>query len=439
MRLLHVNSREFKEFFDKDVPPYAIISHRWEEEEVSFKEFKKGLIYNESGQIRSGMNKIRASCDMAQSRNQQWVWIDTCCIDKRSSAELSEAINSMYNWYKKAVECYVYLSDVCWTEHPARLREAEESFRQSRWFTRGWTLQELLAPRDVIFFDQQWKQIGTRGSFHQLISSVTGISLEHLLENDWASASYRNVPAPSACERRKDCRFHSRNEQASIATKMSWASKRETSRVEDVAYCLLGIFGINMPLLYGEGQYAFQRLQQRLLEEYLDDSLHTFHASLINSLSPPFRNYLARSPGDFAEAGGIHNYFQTIQNRDRKMRMRFLGATFSASRLKIPLRWRSYDSHRRILSIPLTCWQCTADGPKNMILRLTVDKQVLYDNDALSDVPFEHSLIQDSEKFFYPFQGRFAVWTPEKEVEICRGDLSEIMGDMAKVTRVILS
>ena len=163
MRLLNSTTHSFEEFFDKDVPRYAIISHRWEGDEVSFKDAKKKNIYNDSGQLRTGAQKIAASCSIARSKNLDWVWIDTCCIDKRSSAELSEAINSMYRWYQNAEECYVYLNDVLWdNSSDSSSRTSEDSFIKSQWFSRGWTLQELLAPRNAFFFDRNWAKIGTR-------------------------------------------------------------------------------------------------------------------------------------------------------------------------------------------------------------------------------------------------------------------------------------
>ena len=134
MRLLNVDTLEFGEFFDADIPPYTILSHRWGAEEVSHKDFKKGRM-KESG----GYKKILGCCALTRKQRDAgiyrrpyldptgllhnepmhvgWTWIDTCCIDKRSSAEMSEAINSMYRWYANAQECFVYLSDVSWRDH----------------------------------------------------------------------------------------------------------------------------------------------------------------------------------------------------------------------------------------------------------------------------------------------------------------------------------
>ena len=173
MRLLHTTSFQFKEFFDSQVPKYAISSHRWEGLEVSFQEFEDSL------KKRSpALNKVLECCYQARVRGLEWAWVDTCCIDKRSSAELSEAINSMYRWYEKAAVCYAYLADVY--GDPATSPDAETRFSNSVWFERGWTLQELLAPKHVIFFNCQWRRIGTRYSLQTAISTTTGIEEEYL-------------------------------------------------------------------------------------------------------------------------------------------------------------------------------------------------------------------------------------------------------------------
>jgi hypothetical protein len=152
---------------------------------------------------------------------------DTVCINKSSSAELSEAINSMFQWYREAQVCYAYLADV--SSDFLGSRAVSPAVRRSRWFTRGWTLQELLAPATVIFLNESWVEVGTKSSFAELISSVTGIARSDM-------ANFRD---------------------ANVAVKMSWAANRETTRTEDIAYCLMGLFGVNMPLLYGEGRNAF--------------------------------------------------------------------------------------------------------------------------------------------------------------------------------------
>lgn len=176
-------------------------------------------------------------CDEAKRNGLKYGWVDTCCIDKKSSAELSEAINSMFRWYADADVCYAYLCDV----------DSKESFANSQWFTRGWTLQEYLAPRRLIFYDRSWTAFGSRGVLTGKIQKITGIPI------------YATEPG--------------RLKEYCVAERMSWASKRRTTRQEDMAYCLLGIFDINMPLLYGEGDRAFQRLQEEIMKVNADMSL----------------------------------------------------------------------------------------------------------------------------------------------------------------------
>ena len=207
-------------------------------------------------------------------------WIDTCCIDKSSSAELSEAINSMFRWYRAAQVCYAYLSDV--SENERDHYDIGSAFRESKWFTRGWTLQELLAPRTVIFYNCGWCETGNKRSLETLISAITGI--EHLFGF----------------------------EKASVAQKMSWASKRETLREEDMAYCLLGLFGVNMPPLYGEGGKAFLRLQNEIMKVSDDESIFAW---VDDTMPNAIGGLLARSPAAFKDSWDIEKcYSLSSQN-----------------------------------------------------------------------------------------------------------------------------
>ena len=240
IRLLHTSSLELHEFEGSNVPPYAILSHTWGIEEVTFAIFQD----KNKRQQRLGWEKITKCCRYAASYALHYVWIDTCCIDKSSSAELSEAINSMFHFYRAASLCLAYLADldIVSCDTPS----AAEAFRSSRWFTRGWTLQELLAPRRMIFLNQEWCWLGTKSTLQGHIYAATGIK-KHDAEASRA---------------------------ASIAKRMSWASKRKTTRPEDIAYCLLGLFDVNMPLLYGEGpQKAFLRLQLEIIKQSDDESI----------------------------------------------------------------------------------------------------------------------------------------------------------------------
>ncbi|RBR21877.1 uncharacterized protein FIESC28_04720 [Fusarium coffeatum] len=244
MRLINVESLELESFvgdLGRGLPTYAILSHVWTNEEVSYQQMTGLLPLSENSK---GYWKIIDFCAKARNEGFDYAWIDTCCIDKTSSAELSEAINSMFQWYRDSAACYVYLEDVRSTENPV---SQDSAFRRSRWFTRGWTLQELLAPHEVIFCADDWQEIGTKASLSQTISAVTKIDVATLRKHTWAHVS--------------------------VAMIMSWASMRQTTRLEDQAYSLLGLFDVNMPLIYGEGQKAFYRLQIEIMKLSNDDSL----------------------------------------------------------------------------------------------------------------------------------------------------------------------
>jgi hypothetical protein len=274
MRFLHTKTLKLHEFFGDDIPPYAILSHTWGEGEVSLQELQSG-----HGEAKAGYDKIRRCCEMASSDGFQYAWVDTCCIDKTSSAELSEAINSMFSWYRVSDVCYVYLADV-----PADLGPGDMEFAipKSRWFTRGWTLQELIAPPSVIFFDQEWGELGTKETLETLIFETTKI--EEAVLRDAKSLEY-----------------------FSVAQKMSWASERRTTRVEDIAYCLLGIFGVNMPMLYGEGNHAFIRLQEEIMKNTMDHSIFawTDRNSFCDGL-------LAKRPNKFKYSGNVVQHKEEI-------------------------------------------------------------------------------------------------------------------------------
>jgi Heterokaryon incompatibility protein (HET) len=242
MRLLNVHTRQLSTFFEDSLPVYAILSHTWGDDEVFLQDIAQpGPSMNK----KLGYAKINGCCQQAIKDKIDWIWVDTCCIDKQSSAELSEAINSMFRWYQKSAICYAFLSDVPPDDAPL---PENSMFRASRWFSRGWTLQELLAPVHLEFFDATWSRIGSRLWLAQIISEVTLIVAE-IITHD---VSYT---------------------EASIGERMSWASRRQTSRREDMAYCLLGLLGVNMPLLYGEGSRAFTRLQEEIIRVTFDQTI----------------------------------------------------------------------------------------------------------------------------------------------------------------------
>jgi hypothetical protein len=256
MRLINISSLELEEFIGAQTPPYAILSHTWETEEVTLQELKSSSNITKS---KKGYAKIARTCDLTRKHQLSYAWVDTCCIDKSSSAELTEAINSMFQWYKAATVCFAYLSDLL--PPPAHsscdASVAGEELRPCRWFTRGWTLQELIAPKNVLFFDQAWNLRGTKDELGDAIQEITGIYTFVLQDSD------RMADLP-------------------VSTRLSWASSRETTRVEDIAYFLLGIFDANMPLLYGEGEKSFIRLQHEIIKSNSDLSIFGWHSGTIS-------------------------------------------------------------------------------------------------------------------------------------------------------------
>ncbi|KAF1987816.1 HET-domain-containing protein [Aulographum hederae CBS 113979] len=271
MRLLDVNSADLRlvEFSDAESVEYSILSHTWGEGEVLFADIQSGNFKDKAGYL-----KIKYTCNQAREHGIPYAWVDTCCIDKSSSAELSEAINSMYSWYQAARVCYVYLADV-------PFGDANSGFPKSKWFTRGWTLQELIAPRDANFYSKEWTNFGTKVELVDILSVLTGIDTGILLGQVGM-------------------------ETQSIARRMSWASKRTTTRVEDMAYCLMGLFGVNMPMLYGEGKRSFIRLQEEIMKTSDDMSLFAWRRK-----DPPLgleSGLLTDSPRDFQHTGDVFPY-----------------------------------------------------------------------------------------------------------------------------------
>lgn len=269
MRLLKTRTPEL-EFveFAGDPPLYAILSHTWGEGEVSLQDIQRG-----DATAKAGYEKIAKTREIAARDGLEYVWIDTCCIDKTNSVELSEAINSMYAWYQESEMCYVYLADLhrFWGLPPVTLR------RTNRWFTRGWTLQELIAPSAMLFLFSDWTSLGTKSSLQNQLSEITGIPDNILL----------GLSPVQSC---------------SVAQRMSWASGRTTTRLEDTAYCLMGIFGISMPMLYGEGDKAFRRLQEEIMKTSDDHSLFAWSGWSPRNAA---NGLLAASPASFRGCGNI--------------------------------------------------------------------------------------------------------------------------------------
>lgn len=282
MRLLEFNNHgevSLTKYLFNDIPPYAILSHTWgeDDEEITFQDLTQGV-----GKKKAGYGKIRFCGKQAAKDGLRYVWIDTCCIDKSNSTELSEALNSMFRWYSDAAKCYVYLLDV-----PARGPGWNSAFRKSRWFTRGWTLQELLAPEWVEFFSEKGERLGDKKSLGQQVCEITKIPIAALQAKSLS-------PFP-------------------VSMRISWATERETKRQEDKAYSLMGIVGVHMPPIYGEGRdEAFERLhgeiarrssQQGKLQQVSQDTnwhveqISTFSTANFSTGLTPVSSQAKTSPG----------------------------------------------------------------------------------------------------------------------------------------------
>ncbi|GAW14622.1 hypothetical protein ANO14919_040250 [Xylariales sp. No.14919] len=302
MRLINTRSLDLEEFVGSAIPKYAILSHTWEEGEVTFQEW----LDRDTAAKKPGYRKIVAACKQALSNQFDYLWVDTNCtstekgrvervrwsnkvagIDQKSSAELSEAINSMFAWYANSACCYVYFADLHapsstgTTESAVIPRRANtEELRKCRWFTRGWTLQELLAPKTIIFFNSNWQPCGVKHDriFRAQISKITLIETRYFEDR-------RDIFA------------------ASVSARMSWVAHRKTTREEDIAYCMLGIFGINMPLLYGEGRGAFLRLQEEIIRISNDQTIFCWNYPNMAEADEKWDSVLAPHPRVFSASG----------------------------------------------------------------------------------------------------------------------------------------
>jgi hypothetical protein len=310
----------------KDIPsPYAILSHRWgpAEQEVTMNEMLTGI-----GREKPGFKKIEACGYEASKDNIEYFWVDTCCIDKSSSAELSEAINSMFKWYRDAGICYAFLDDVGVCEELST-EDLAAMIVQSRWFSRGWTLQELIAPKEVRFFCKSWNPMGYRSALCQ------DISRQSLIEED----ALRNGASVL--------------QDISAAKRMSWAATRETTRPEDLSYCLLGIFDIQLPLLYGEGETkAFHRLQEAILNSCMDHSLLTWTpVGRIENLS----GALASHPKEFGHTNSVESaihYRDTDSITERGLRLQ-VPLVSDTNGIRAVLQCHQQDDIRGPLTLPL--------------------------------------------------------------------------------------
>ncbi|KAI0908774.1 heterokaryon incompatibility protein-domain-containing protein [Ustulina deusta] len=369
MWLINTSTHRLVFHANEPTDKYLILSHTWEEEEVTFQDFQD----LDFARTKKGFSKIEETCRLAREISLGWAWIDTCCIDKTSSAELSEAINSMFRWYHNSAICAAYLSDLPphdghapsrgqmtrgapgedleeplkenffssvdesglefggeWDgssegdpdsggdpdnellsefekellkEHKSsdKTSWAKVEFPKCRWFTRGWTLQELLAPNNVKFYDKQWNFLGNKISLRDLLSEITNIDSLALTK----SRPLRDY---------------------SVAARMSWSSERVTTRPEDQAYCLLGIFGVYMPLIYGEGTHAFARLQEEICRTTNDLSLFAWTSQQI--ALHDHHGLFAQSPADFWDCHRIER-FSLSRRRDSDLTVTNNGLIFN--------------------------------------------------------------------------------------------------------------
>ena len=374
MHLLNTSTRKTQEFLPGRIPPYVILSHRWEDEEVLYKDLTEP---NQDPSKLKGWTKLNSFCSLVKQDGWEWVWMDTCCIDKSSSTELSEAINSMYQWYGQAGFCIAYLADISTVKDETGIKR--KRFWKSEWFKRGWTLQELLASHKVVFCGRSWNAIGTKTGLEAYVSRATHISIHHL----------------------------SKPSEASVAAKMSWASDRQTSRPEDIAYSLLGLFDVNMPLLYGEGEHkAFQRLQYEILRLRRDESIFAWSwpvekteilpASILPSsisaldyANAPAPGLLAPSPKYFSESGDIipihPNHFERVNLHAPQILFHGLVWTLERSLM------RDNDRKKRLILAPdeipyvapLACSKglghaCTSKASNGDITRQPFSSRVFY-------------------------------------------------------------
>ncbi|KAK7460467.1 hypothetical protein VKT23_009188 [Stygiomarasmius scandens] len=289
-RLVDTHTLALVEFHERDtIPPYAILSHRWiKRKEVVYRRFKR---HDRWTKLRSGYRKIQAACRQACQDGIRYIWIDTCCIKQGNHDDVAMNITSMYGYYQNAEVCYVYLVDV------GRKRTMFDGRfwwqLGSEWFQRGWTLQELLAPRTVIFLNKRWQRIGDKYDLRDDIQRQTTIPSAVLS----GEQSVQDVD---------------------VLTRMSWAMDRETTKEQDEAYCLQGLLGVSVEPDYDESYYAsFNRLGKALFDARpelkqklgINDDLFTnpndySFVFLLYGRSEDSRYKIHRTPRGFVGASG---------------------------------------------------------------------------------------------------------------------------------------
>lgn len=418
MWLINTTTLELKYFiFNDEMPRYTVLSHTWEDEELTFQEWNTITKQSDSAEAnvlkkKQGYRKIQQFCRVSRCHNFclhwerctvdqgcqykptpdisektscedsdrhcctfhqdavqrqrarsgpckcggvtgiYWAWADTVCIDKSSSVELQEHILSMFRIYQKAIACFAYLGDI--DGLPGR-----DNLAASKWFTRGWTLQELLAPKNVHFLRKDWQELGVRSSYSHIIEQRTGVpkntvdfGLTYPVTVEEAMVhSGQNI---NVVDERKETPYHWRPSiySTSAAQIFSWVSRRRTSRAEDIAYCLLGMLNVHIPSLYGEGATkAFRRLQEAVLRETNDYSVFAWKAGLCHSdfqIAYGPVGVLAPEASYFADCGDV------VRDLHGSIGSRFVNERLAAS-FSVPAQLntrivtlRVYTCHRKI-------------------------------------------------------------------------------------------
>jgi len=369
-------NKVLKHFYqiDLDKIQYATLSHCWcavEEHELPFNEVRD-LSINAADKLqeRSGYQMVVGGCNKARADGIEWLWAASCCISWESNADLSEAVNAMYRWYANAKRCYAYLHDV-----NAVSSSTKTSLKDSKWFLCGWTLQALIAPKDVEFFDFHWNKINNKTNMISALKDITGIPQEVLTHG---------LPPPHHPHR------------PSVAQIMSWAANRQTKRAEDQAYSLVGLFGVHMEIRYGEKENAFQRLQEAIIEEYND---HTIFAWSDNVRSG---SVLADNPGCFLGSFNVVRLDPPVAfalecptditglNAHRRLQV-----TKRGIEIWLPVTYR--PGSRNCVQAKLAC--CRKENPNLITINLSValcdcDDLFIRDMDSviLSEKPVFHKL-----------------------------------------------
>ncbi|KAK7983381.1 hypothetical protein PG989_010783 [Apiospora arundinis] len=409
-RLINTKRYELVESYEIPAPfppPYVILSHTWisPQDEITYQDFQRRRRDIEKGTFKpKGWAKLRQYCDRVARDGWEWAWMDTCCIDKTNEAETQLAIFAMFRWYKEADVCIAYLADVHADKVVSRRAQNEPDLDEvpypdtmhdttspahlalkpfvvkSKWFTRGWTLQELIAPKDLYFVDHAWRRLGNREHWYDAIRMACGIEPRYFGGfNPWD--------------------FHA----CSIATRMNWASRRETTLEEDEAYSLLSLFGLSMPLIYGEGRWrAFYRLQSELIMHYDDDSIYAWRADPSTSGSSTIqdrggRGMLASSIRDFSSASNIQAFDFT--SNDFTITKSGLDTTAKRWRRKDDpsrclIRLNCGPEPTRLLAIPL---ERVKDGYHRILPAEIYDMATIRPSEWLEDRNRDHIVIRTND------------------------------------------